>query len=432
MPTNKKLIVQIRQHVANHCGWALTSADHRRIGLTLQTMAAQQSLNEQELYSELLKSNNLPGQLVDSLVIPETYFFRYAQSYKYLRNLATRWLSENETGIFRVASIPGATGEEPYSIAMILLDSGIPLNRLSVDAIDLSQPLIEKARRGVYSTRCLDRQPLVAQDRYFELVENGLRVKPEIRERVNFMQGNVKSLPASFFGTGYPVIFCRNLLIYLSDEVRTALSKQLKRMLKANGTLFVGPAEVGYFLQHGMVTTKESQVFSLQFEGQRAETNTLLSGSVGPKIQSSISPDLFPLIKSSRNLTGVPSVKNTLLNNKPLQKLIKKTTESQSTKLDWMTDIRQLADAGDFKEAYRMSEIWLNKNKSVSVLTLQAELLVSMDKVPESIQVIKKALYIEPENEAALSQLVQLFRRQGDLKQAVHYQQSLNEVRGLA
>jgi len=425
MQISNDMMMRISQLLGNSCGWALTPADYKRVARVIKTVISRQALDEQDFFAELFMSEHLQQQLVDELVIPETYFFRYSQSFDHLRELAAQWLLKNKTGMLRVASIPSATGEESYSIAIILRDAGIPLERFSVDAVDLSAPLIERAKQGVYSRHCLRRHPLVEQSKYFDEVSGGLQVKAEIRARVNFMQGNVRALPSAFFQSKYPIVFCRNLLIYLTDDVRRVLFRQLKAMLTLDGELFVGSAEMSFFLQQGMQPVDVSQVFLLQFPSPGSTTNKqgktkALSRLVKTGVMAKPAEPKSITIENKRQ-----SLK--AANRVQLLDVAKSVEKSND---DVLIEIRKLADCGDLTAAYRMSELLLKKDKSVSVFLLQGEILLAMERLPESIQAMKKVLYLEPDNENALSHLVLMCKRKGNLAEATRYQQSLNGSRG--
>jgi len=429
MPISNDMMMQISQLLGNSCGWSLKPADHKRITTAIKALCANQAFNESDFFAQLLVNESLQQQIVDELVIPETYFFRYSKSFDHLREQASQWLLENKTGMLRIASIPSATGEECYSIAMILHDAGIPLERFSVDAIDVSALLIERAKQGIYSRHCLRRHPLVEQSKYFDEVSGGLQVKVEIRDRVNFMQGNVKALPAAFFQTKYPIVFCRNLLIYLTNDVRMMLFRQLKSMLTHDGELFAGPAEVSFFLQQGMQPVDKTQVFSLQFlspgltttrpNKTKALTRLVKTGVAAKPAQ--------PRPFTNENKRKSLKVGDQTSNKARVPDVAESVEKSNDAVL---IEVRQLADSGDLTAAYRMNELLLKKNKSVPAFLLQGEILLAMERLSESIQAMKKVLYLEPDNEDALSHLVLMCKRKGHLADATRYQQSLNGCRG--
>src|SRR5687767_7049119 len=88
--------------------------------------------------------------LIARVVVPETWFLRDEAPFTFLQQHAVQWARRHPTGVLRVLSAPCASGEEAYSIAISLLEAGLPPARFVVEAVDVSEPLLECARRGVY------------------------------------------------------------------------------------------------------------------------------------------------------------------------------------------------------------------------------------------------------------------------------------------
>lgn len=92
-------------------------------------------------------------ELIETVVVPETWFFRDKEPFVYLSQYVTsQWLKANFS-ILRVLSVPCSTGEEPLSIAMTLLDSGLAPNQFGIDAVDISKRALLKAKQAIYSKR---------------------------------------------------------------------------------------------------------------------------------------------------------------------------------------------------------------------------------------------------------------------------------------
>ncbi|HPQ14999.1 MAG TPA: CheR family methyltransferase [Bryobacteraceae bacterium] len=182
--------------------------------------------------------------LLDALVVPETWFFRDRQTFALLAALAR----ERHTHPIRILSAACATGEEPYSIAMTLLDAGIAPERFEVDAVDVSTRAIEAARRAVYGKSSFREGPPNA---YFTVDEDGARLAAEVARLVRFLHGNLVDRTLLAGEEIYDFVFCRNVLIYLSAGARKVVFENLKRLLKRDGVLFTGPAELAAFVTEG-------------------------------------------------------------------------------------------------------------------------------------------------------------------------------------
>lgn len=128
-------------------------------------------------------------------------------------------------------------------MAMELLDSGFPAERLRIDAVDISGPAIACARQAVYARDAFRGNDLRFTARYFKPVHEGFKLDPRVRQTVTFFRGNV--LSESFLsGRGdYDFLLCRNLLTYFDAETQTRVVRTLYQALGRNGVCLVAPAE---------------------------------------------------------------------------------------------------------------------------------------------------------------------------------------------
>lgn len=182
--------------------------------------------------------------LVDALVTPEGWFFRDRVAFDTLGRLAVQcWLTASHGEQLRLLSVGCGGGEEPYSMAMELLDSGFPAERLRIDALDISGPAIARARQAVYPRSAFRGNDLRFCDRYFKPAPEGFKLDPQVRQTVNFFRGNV--LSESFLtGRGdYDFLVCRNLLAYFDAGTQARVVQTLYQALGRNGVFFVAPAE---------------------------------------------------------------------------------------------------------------------------------------------------------------------------------------------
>lgn len=181
-------------------------------------------------------------EFLDELVVPETWLFREERSFDVLRNwLRDEWLPRHPHTLFHALSLPCATGEEAYSIAATALEAGIAAGHVRVDAGDISRRAVAAGERGFYRGRSAQISKSRVAHRYFEDFDGGLRANDTLRACVTFRTANI--LNAGGYGSTYPVVFCRNLLIYLTREARTAALANLQRVLAPGGLLFLGHAD---------------------------------------------------------------------------------------------------------------------------------------------------------------------------------------------
>jgi chemotaxis protein methyltransferase WspC len=184
--------------------------------------------------------------LIEEVVVPESWFFRDERPFQWLADhVRERWLAQPARPPLRVLSLPCAGGEEPYSIAITLLDLGLPARRFQIDAVDVSARRLAAARCGVYSRNAFrgQRVSLGSLARHFHQDAQGYELDPSVRATVRFLQASVLD-PSLLEGSPpYHVIFCRNLLIYLSEPARACVLATLDRLLAPDGALIIGHAD---------------------------------------------------------------------------------------------------------------------------------------------------------------------------------------------
>jgi chemotaxis protein methyltransferase WspC len=202
--------------------------------------------------------------LIETVVVPETWFYRDADAFNALARLAHERLHERAAGLpLRILSLPCSTGEEPYTIAMSLLDAGIDAARFRIDAMDISERSLALAQRAIYGRNSFRGNAFAFRDAHFIRTEDGWRLAPRIVDKVRFSRANLMQLDAAALGV-YDFVFCRNVLIYFDRETQQTALHALNSVLAENGTLFVGAAETGLPMRHGMQSAKIPLAFAFR------------------------------------------------------------------------------------------------------------------------------------------------------------------------
>ena len=187
-------------------------------------------------------------RLINSFTVNETYFYREERQ---LRCLADSILPEVVGGrrpgdLVRIWSLPCATGEEPYSIALWLLENWRLVDAYNVEIVgsDIDTEALAAAAHGIYGERALSRLPGGVVAGYFEPPADGLRrIIADIRESVKLTRANLVDA-ASMAGQGrFDVVFCRNVLIYFDDAARLLAARHLFDALNPGGFLCLGHTE---------------------------------------------------------------------------------------------------------------------------------------------------------------------------------------------
>jgi len=215
-------------------------------------------------YLELTRGSEPELQaLIEEVVVPESWFFRDGQPFSLLQRLAREgWLNNGEYPRLRVLSLPCAGGEEPYSIAMALLEAGMPADRFAIDAVDVSYRSLERAKRGVYGSHAFRGQELPFRCRYFRCLGASYEIDPFVKATVRFHCGNLLDPNLLRSEPPYDFIFFRNLLIYLDASARKQAMATLERLLGPSGILFSGHAECLSGFWPGLVTLPDLGTFA--------------------------------------------------------------------------------------------------------------------------------------------------------------------------
>lgn len=178
--------------------------------------------------------------LIGELTVGETYFLRHIEQLRAFADLAGR--ERAIRGPLRVVSVGCSSGEEPYSLAIMLRESH-PALPFVIHAIDLSAAAIARARDGRYSRWSLRAVPAGFEQRWFQADGKDVVILPEIRALVRFEAASALDAATLAVDASWDVIFCRNMIMYLTEERAETLIARFARALAPGGYLFLGHAE---------------------------------------------------------------------------------------------------------------------------------------------------------------------------------------------
>lgn len=187
-------------------------------------------------------------KLVDRVMVNETRFFRDTDSYAFVEKFFTQKLESNSLDSpFELWCVGCSTGEEPYSLAMLVSDcfekAGLE-SLYGITATDISLEALAVARLAKYKSRQTKLLPTNFRERYFnEIDANYDQVCPELRDRICFTHGNVVELKEWPIGN-MDIIFCHNMLIYFRRWRRKEILWQLAERLKVGGVLIIAVGEI--------------------------------------------------------------------------------------------------------------------------------------------------------------------------------------------
>lgn len=185
--------------------------------------------------------------LTNLMTVNETYFFREHYQFQCLVNSILPELISRKTDNdpIRIWVIPSSSGEEPYSIAMTLLETWAGIEDWDIEIIssDIDTKILDAARQGLYSARSVAQLPPRYLQKYFKHTEAGYQICDDLRHAVEFTRVNLSDRADTRPYRNFDVIFCRNLLIYFDDVSRKAAAETFYDALKPGGFVCLGHSE---------------------------------------------------------------------------------------------------------------------------------------------------------------------------------------------
>ncbi|AOH55518.1 chemotaxis protein CheR [Peribacillus muralis] len=191
-----------------------------------------------DYYNEIQAKPGVLNEFLDRMTINVSEFYRNAKRWEVLEQKILPGLLGSKKKL-KIWSAACSTGEEPYTIAMILSNL-VPLSQIEILATDLDVNVLARAKLGMYPERSLNEVPEEIKRKYFKKEEDYYHVADEIKKRVTFKQHNLLAEP---FERGFDLVVCRNVLIYFTEEAKNLLYGKFSSSLNDGGVFFVGSTE---------------------------------------------------------------------------------------------------------------------------------------------------------------------------------------------
>ena len=384
------------------------------IGKTALDRAVQRRMralliDEKADYQQILNSSAFElKELIEEVVIPETWFFRDREPFKVMTEyLLSQWGPGHKNNLFRVLSAPCSTGEEPYSLAMTLFKTGWPSDKFTVYGVDISQRSIYKAKEGAYTDNSFRGVDLDYRADFFTRDKSGNYIlNSNIRDKVFFQTGNI--LDSSFMdGLGlFNVIFFRNVLIYFDAPARYHALTTLYKILDDDGILFVGHAEANLLNNSPFTPLPHPQAFAFHKKTKPAHKSSLFS---------------------EQNLQGEEhKVRRKISTGKKLFAL----RQYNKTELPGLQTARDLADKGELQKATEICQTYIDQHgPSAQAFFLLGVIRYAADDLPQAENLFRKALYMDPNHEETLIFLSLLKEKTGDMVEVKKLKQRIARLR---
>lgn len=240
---------QLRDMLYEHCGvWLDEQSKFFVEGRLQETLRRLRFGSFKDLYYFLKYDARRAEEfatIVDLLTIHETYFFREDhQLHALQREILPELMKHRQDRTLRIWSAGCSTGEEVYSVAILLASQPSTADwHIEVSGSDISQRVLEVARRGVYPASAFRTTPPDIRARYFHAENGGFRIDDSIKRIVNFFSFNLADADRAAVLPKMDVVLCRNVIIYFDLAVKKRVVEMFWNRLRPGGYLLLGHSE---------------------------------------------------------------------------------------------------------------------------------------------------------------------------------------------
>lgn len=375
-------------------------------------------------YQKLTCSAEEFSELVETVTVPETWFFRTYQSFTALEAIAKHeWLPAHQNDVLHILTVPCSTGEEPYSIAMALLDCGFQPAQFIVDAVDINTRNLTNAKHALYTRNSFRNQDLTFRDRHFKKSGSAYQLVDRVKQTVNFIHGNL--LDASFMpgDRHYDIVFCRNLLIYFDRPTQERAFKVLDRLLAQNGVLFLGHAEGSLALNNWFTSSRHPMAFAFHRNSDERRMGDRRDNEERKPVPR---PERRAQHERRKTISAPPTP---AFPYTPAPGPSAPATAKPAA-TDSLEEAYRCADQGHLVEAAALCETHLQNNgPGAQAYYLLGLVRDAAGNKAQADEYLRKALYLDPNHYEALVHLAVLAEQQSDLQGAQNLRQRAQRVR---
>jgi chemotaxis protein methyltransferase WspC len=426
--------ISIKKLLHQKIGLNASSIGDSSIERAIRHRLSSNKISDVKRYYEMLLSDAEElSDLVEEIVVPETWFFRNSTPFEAFNEYVVTTIQPklDKDQPLRILSLPCSSGEEPYSIAISLDRVGFPLDKVKIDAIDISKRALTKARRGIYGKNSFRGDDESLKSRYFEKGGAGYRIHEKVRDVVAFKQANFLNATLSPEPAYYDAIFCRNLMIYFDRETQQLALDKLFRALKERGVLFVGHAEAAQVNRKHFVQLYSAKTFGY-VKVDESNSRKSIRAAKSPLIVpdqwvsvfdqlSKINPDKIATAKVNKS-----TIKNKYLDS--AKAIAEKPSEPLTPNIS-LISVERLANQGKYDEAVTLCNAYLKQKPDSADAYYLMGLIKDLAGAPEEADVmLRKSIYLNPNHEQALLLASLLAEKRGDIQVALSYKRRAKRV----
>lgn len=458
---------EINRFIAEHTGISYSKNRIRELERHLFSACRVAGANEKEICIDSITRPDQKREFLERIIkyitVGETYFFRDKKVFAYLRDELLYTLIQERrkagTCFLRIWSAACSSGEEPYSIALLLKYLIPDISRWDIFILgtDINESALQKAREGIYSRWSFRDEPIIPIGKFFTpLPDNRFRLDDVIRSMVRFERMNLVQR-SGFINTIHPssldLVLCRNVLMYFDSESAESVVTYLIDSLNSGGTLIVSPQEIGIvshpqvkMLHNGQVfihvkgtTVKERDLFISPGRGvisppitktvpEPGRERTDLPSDTEPEIPA---PEPFIARQTARAVEEVRDPEQTFYTNLQENRLdeagssliqISGSLKREERVKNIEVLIRAFAGLGDYEKALGWSERLISEDPlHARAYLLKAAILEEQGFASDAITTLKQSLFADPDCIPALLSIAGLYGKTGRSEDKRHH-----------
>lgn len=411
------IIPPFQQWLKKHIGFSPEIISHHDCLIKIQSRMAIKKINDANVYYQfLLDSEKEQKAIIETMIVPETWFFREHGSLDFLPHFVkTHWLPSRPTLPLRILSVACSSGEEPYSIAMNLFNIGLSPNQFSIDAVDISTVALEKAREGIYGRNSFRSKDLTFRDLYFTHIKDDLyQLNEAVKNQATFRNVNIIDNEFTVWPFYFDVIFCRNVLIYLTRHAQKQLFNFFDDILTDNGLVILGHVEAELIKDSGYVPIKYPK--ACVFRKVEAILSEGVTGLEKPK-KAIAHPKEDEAVAKNKATHDVKNKKSIIHQgqDKKTDAIIKKDAKQE----DLLDQALDFANRGLLEQAKKLCQKYLKTSATdVEGNFLLGTLYHALSDEKKAEEYFQKVVYLDPYHDEALVYLALFAEKKGDFERA--------------
>ena len=446
--------IRFRDLIEDRCGLHFDESQRPSLSASLRARMQQLGLDRLDDYNGRLQARSADDEfrkLINLVTITETCFFRDQLQFRLLRRHILPTLLAERAGqpkpTLRIWSAGCSSGEEAYSVALMLWDMGLYLTypdwTFEIVGSDVNTEVLDAARRGVYSARALRNVEGDWLRRYFRPDGLQFRLNDEVRGGVRFEYRNLTQAPLPRSSSGHDIVFCKNVAIYFRPEMTRRLVRGLHQSLADGGYLLLGHSESLWQMAEGFALVEHEGGFCYRKAASGAEAERRRDPkAMGRPRSAGARPKTSARPAGARHRAAPPPVEAHVATAGQYERCLRAFRAGEWTEAETSLDALiqstptflpahlllggVYAHRGRYEEAREQAERVLR----LSDLEPRAHLLLGMiaarrGRLDEALQALRRVLYLDDSLALAHFWLGNLYRDRGDIERACHEYQNV-------